>query len=285
MSDQKIVVVTDSSAAYIPQEALGDLKIPIIPLWLVWDGERLRDGVDIDPPAFYERLETSKTIPTTSQPSPGEFIEFFREVATDADTIVGVFASSKLSGTVQSALAAQEQLPDIAIRVVDSLGVSMGQGFVALAAARAAAAGKSVDEVVKAAEDMRERVHFLFAVDTLEFLHRTGRIGGAKRWMGTALRIKPLLHFENGLIEPLIQIRTKRKALATMLDIAEERCGGQCMAEAMVIDVNVPDEADDVAQRVADRFGLHTVYRSTVSPVVGTNAGPGSVGLIFHCES
>ena len=133
-------------------------------------------------------------------------------------------------------------------------------------------------------EDMRERTHFLFAVGTLEYLHRGGRIGAAKRWMGTALRIKPLLHFENGLIEPLTQVRTKRKALARMLEVAEERLGGKRMAEASVVDVDIPEQGDSVAEQVRERFGLKTVYRSTVSPVVGTHAGPGSVGLVFYAE-
>ena len=283
MTRKKIVVVTDS-AAYIPDEALGGLSIPVIPLWLIWGSERFRDGVDIDPPTFYRRLRQSKTLPTTSQPSPGEFVEFFREVATEADAIVGVFASSRISGTVPSALTARGQLLEIPIRVVDSLGVSMSQGLIALAAARAADAGEAIDDVVAVAEDIRERVHFLFAVDTLEYLHRGGRIGGAKRWMGTALSIKPLLHFVNGQIEPLTQIRTKRKALALMLEVAEERLGGKRMAEASVVDVDIPEQGDAVAEQVKERFGIEVVYRSTVSPVVGTHAGPGTVGLVFYAE-
>jgi len=283
MSGQKIVVVTDS-AAYIPEKALGDLNIPVIPLWLIWDNERFRDGVDMDPPTFYRRLRKSKTFPTSSQPSAGEFVDFFRQVAADADAIVSVLASSKMSGTVSSAQAAQAQLPELTIRVVDSLSISMGMGFVALAAARAAAAGKSLDGVVAAAEEMRDGVHFLFAVDTLEYLHRGGRIGGAKRLLGTALKIKPLLHFEDGRIEALVQVRTKRKAIARMLEVAEERLGGKRMAEVAVPDIDNPDEGDAVAEQVKERFGVSTVYRSTVSPVVGTHAGPGTVGLAFYAK-
>ena len=128
MSSGKIVVVTDSSA-YIPEEALGGLSIPVIPLWVFWGDERFRDGVDIEPPAFYRRLRTDKTFPTTSQPSAGEFEDFFRQVGAGADAIVGVFISSKLSGTVPNAQAARAQLPDLTIRIVDSLSASMGLGF------------------------------------------------------------------------------------------------------------------------------------------------------------
>ncbi len=283
MSSQRIAVVTDSSA-YIPEEALGDLSIPVIPLWLHWGDERFRDGVDIDPPAFYQRLRTEKTFPTTSQPSAGEFENFFRQVGAEADAVVGVFISSKLSGTVPNAQAAQAQLPDRTIRIVDSLSTSMGLGFAVLAAARAAAAGRSLDAVVAAAEEMRDRMQVLFAVDTLEYLHRGGRIGGAKRLLGTALNIKPLLYLEEGLIEPLAQVRTKRKAVAQMLEVAEERLDGKRMAQVAVLDVDSPEEGDAIAGWVEERFGISPVYRTTVSPAIGTHAGPGTVGLCFCPE-
>ncbi len=281
MNGQKIVVVTDSSA-YIPSSALGNFNIPVIPLWLIWGDERFRDGVDIDPPAFYRRLRESKDFPTTSQPSAGEFIDFFRQVGAGADAIVGVFISSKLSGTIPSAEAAKEQLPGMTIRIVDSLSTSMGLGFAALAAARAAAAGKTLDEVVTAAESVRDRMNVLFAVDTLEYLHRGGRIGGAKRFLGTALNIKPLLHLDDGRVEALAQVRTKRKAVAQMLDVVEERLAGKPMAEVSVLDVDAPEEGDALARQVEERFGISPVYRTTVSPVIGTHAGPGTVGICFY---
>lgn len=280
---EKIVVVTDSSA-YIPEEALGGLSIPVIPLWVMWGDENFRDGVDIDPPAFYRRLQESEVFPTTSQPAAGEFEDFFRQAGVGADAIVGVFITSKLSGTVANALAAQARLSELTIRVVDSLSVSMGLGFIALAAARAATAGKSLDAVVAAAEEMRDRMHLLFTVDTLEYLHRGGRIGGAKWLMGTALKIKPLLHFEDGTIEPLAQVRTKRKAIAQMLEVAEERLGGRRMAEAAVIDADSPEEGDAIAEQVRERFGISPIYRAPLSPAIGTHGGPGTVGIAFYAE-
>lgn len=280
-SNQKIVVVTDSTA-YIPEEAVGGLNIPVIPLWLLWGDERFRDGVDIDPPTFYNRLRDAKTFPTTSQPSAGEFVEFFRQAGAGAAAVVGIFISSKLSGTIPNALAAQGQLPELTIRVVDSLSTTMGLGFCVLAAARAAAAGKSLAEVVAAAEGVRDRVHVLFAVDTLEYLYRGGRIGGAKRLLGTALSIKPLLHLEDGCVEPLAQVRTKRKAIAQMLQVAEERLGGKQMTGVAILDVDSPDEGDAVAEQTRERFGVSPVYRTAVSPVIGAHAGPGTVGIAFY---
>jgi DegV family protein with EDD domain len=283
MGGPNIIVVTDSSA-YIPDEAVGDLDIPVIPLWLLWDGEPYRDGVDIEPAAFYSRLRTSKSLPSSSQPTPGEFEEFFRSVALKADTIVAVMVSSCISATYENAKKAVAQLQNLDIHVVDSYNTSMGLGFCVLAAARAAAAGASVDEVIQAAKDIKDRVHFLFAVDTLEFLHRGGRIGTAKRLLGTALQIKPLLEWKDGIIQPLCQARTKRKALAKMLDEAQARLEGKPMAEVVVVDIDAPQEGDKVANQVKERFNVSRVLRSTVSPVVGTHAGPGSVGLVFYAE-
>ena len=286
MGGQKIAVVTDSGA-YIPEEALGGLNIPVIPLWLVWDNEHYRDGVDIDAPTFYRRLRESKTFPTTSQPTVVEFVDFFQKAVAEeqADAIVAVLVSSRMSSTVASAEAAKAQLPDLPIRIVDSLCISMGMGFPALAAARVAAAGKSLDEVAAVAEDVRDRVNLIGVVGTLEYLHRGGRIGGAKRLMGTALNIKPLLHFEGGQLEPLAQVRTRRKALARMLDVSEERLGGKRIAEAAMADVDCPEEGDAVADMVKERFGISPVYRCTFSPVIGAHAGPGTVAFIFYAES
>lgn len=283
MDNQKIAIVTDSSAN-IPTSAMKNLPIHVIPVWLIWGEERLRDGVDIDSPTFYNRLKSAKTLPTTSQPSIGEFVEFFKGLESKYDAIVAVLVSSVMSGTVASAMGALEQFPKFPIRVVDTQGGSMGAGFVVLAAARAAAEGKSLDEVVATAENMIPRIHFLFAVDTLEYLRRSGRISGAKALFGSALSIKPLLQFQDGTIKPHSQVRTKRKALNTLLDTAEELLAGRKMAEAAVIDIDVEKEGDAFAEEVKARFGVKKLLRGTVSPVVGVIVGPGGLGLSFYAE-
>ena len=201
------VVVTDSTA-YIPPALLEQYHIRVIPLHVIWEPETFLDGVTIDPLTFYTRLAADKQIPTTTQPSIGEFVDFFVETAPEAKALVGVFISSELSGTVASALAAREMLPDRTIEVVDSRSTTMGLGFVALAAAQAAAQGKSLAEVVGVARQLAPRTHVLFVVETLEYLHRGGRIGSASRWLGTALRIKPLLHLNEGRVDALERVRT-----------------------------------------------------------------------------
>ncbi len=285
MTDKTVAVVTDSTAC-IPDEALRGLEIPTIPLWLIWEDERYRDGVDITPESFYHRLQKRDTIPSTSQPSVGEFVDFYRRVAKErqTDTIVGAFISSKISGTVASAEAAAAEIPELSITIIDSFSTSMGLGFVVLAAAREAAAGGSVDEVVAVANDVRRRLTVLFTVDTLEYLHKGGRIGGAKRFLGTILSIKPLLHLNDGCVEPMCQIRTKQRALAEMLDRAEERLNGKGMAEVAIIDADSRQEGDVVAEQVKERFHVSTVYRAPVSPVIGTHAGPGTTGIGFYSK-
>jgi len=281
MSDQKIAIVTDS-AAYLPEAIVEKYDIHVIPLWIFWGQERIRDGVDLQPAAFYKRLRESDNLPTTSQPSAGEFIEYYQNIAGDCDGIVSIHISSKLSGTVGSATAAVNQFAGTPIQVVDTLNVSMGQGFAVLAAAQAAAQGKSFEQVVAAAESIVKKVQLFFVVDTLEYLHKGGRISGAKALLGTALSIKPLLHFEEGMIQPLVQVRTKKKGIATMLDKAEERLAGKSMGAAAVVDCDSLAEGDSVAEMVKDRFGLKEVLRSPISPAVGVHAGPGAVGLAFY---
>jgi fatty acid-binding protein DegV len=247
MTHQKIIVVTDSSA-YIPAEAQRGLDITVIPLWLIWDDDRYRDGIDIEPQAFYARLKDSKSLPTSSQPSAKEFELFFRQVAKDCDAIVAVLASSRISGTVECAQAALADFPDFPIRIVDSLSSSMGLGFAVLAAARAARAGKTLDEVVKAAESMRDKIH------------------------------------EDGLITLQSQARTKRKALNQMLEIVDARLGGKRMAEAAIVDIDNPEEGQAIGDLVRERFSPAEIFRAQVSPVVGTHVGPGTVGIAFYAE-
>lgn len=283
MTNQKITIVTDSSA-YIPKSAQEGLDIAVIPLWLIWDDDRFQDGVDIDPQSFYDRLKKSATLPTSSQPSAKEFEIFFRQVAEECDAIVSVLVSSKISGTVDCAQMALSEIQDFPIRIVDAMSSSMGLGFVVLAAARAAAAGADLDDVVAAAEKMRDNVQLIFVVDTLEYLHRTGRITGAKRLLGTALRIKPILEFKDGLIQSLSQARTKGKAFEQLLQISEERLGDKRMAEAAIVDIDNTEDGEAVARMTNERFSPAIIHRAEVSPVVGTHVGPGAIGIAFYPE-
>ena len=281
MTETRTVIVTDSSA-HIPTRIVKELGIVVIPLWLLWDGESFRDEVDIHSEEYYQRLRSSGTLPTTSQPSSAEFKLLFEKLSRDYDSIIAILVSSKISGTVASALAAVEELPTMDIHVLDTLTCAMGLGLIVEDAARSAKEGRPPSEIVRQAEVMKKKVYTLFSVDTLDFLFKGGRISGSKRLLGTALNIKPILHFKDGLIQQLSQARSKKKAYARILDIIEERLDGNQMTTAAVMDVDAPMEGDHVAELLRQRFRPGRLERAGVSPVVGTHVGPGTIGISFY---
>ncbi len=283
MGDSKVAVATDSTAN-IPPDLVKKYNIHVIPQCLNWEGQTYLDGVDITPGQFYAQLGDAKELPTTSQPSAGEFHEFFSQLAEDHDAIVGVFISEFLSGTIASATAAAEMMPDFPIEVVDSRSASMGLGFMALAAARSLAEGKSPSEAAGIAEAMKSITKTIFVVDTLEFLHRGGRIGGARRLLGSMLSIKPVLHLEGGKIEPLAQVRTKRKAMAHVLDHVAADIAGKGPFHASVIHAAASQEAAVFSEQVRERFDPVELFTTELSPVVGTHTGPGLIGLGYYTE-
>lgn len=283
MTRFKVAVVVDSTCNLTP-ELVARHDLHVMPQILNWEGRSLLDGLDITPRVFYERLKTAREMPTTSQPSAGEFRDFFSKVAETADGIVGVFISEQLSGTLTSARAAAEMMPGYPIEIVDSRSVSMGLGFVALAAARAAEQGLGPTEAAQAARVLAARVRVIFVLDTLEFLHRGGRIGGAQRLVGTLLALKPLLHLSDGRVEPLASVRTKRAAIERMLSVVEAECRGRGAMHAAVVDASASDEARLVYEQVAGRFKPVELIQTQLSPVVGAHAGPGTVGIAFYTE-
>ncbi len=217
---KKTAILTDSTA-YIPDDLLAELDIHTISLIINWDDNTYLDNVDLTPDDFYQRLTEEKNLPTTSQPSAGAFKERYEELAKDYDGIVAVLISSGISGTVASALAAA-QMVDFPVEVVDSKLAAMSAGLMVLAAARKAQEGGTMEEIVATARDLVEKIKVMFVVDTLEFLHKGGRIGGAKRFVGSMLSMKPILQLADGKIDALDSVRTKKKAVQTMLSILED---------------------------------------------------------------
>ena len=278
----KVAVVTDSTG-YIPKELVKQYNITVVPLYVIWDGDELKDDVDITPTAFYNRLQNSKTMPSTSQPTPADFQEVFSRLHEDGYEILNVLISSGLSGTVASAEQAKQNMPEANIEIFDSRSTAMELGFSTLAAARAAAEGKSLEACLAAAKKARENSGLIFAVDTLEFLHRGGRIGGASRYLGTLLRFKPLLTItDDGKIDALEKVRTKKKAQKRVSDIVVERLQGKSGIRLATLNANAPEEARVLLEQTATRLDnvVETVF-SEVSPVIGTHVGPGTVGLAY----
>lgn len=284
MGKKKVAIATDS-VANIPAELIQEYDIKVIPQCLNWGGKTYLDGVDITVDEFYRQLGSAKELPTTSQPSAGEFREFFLEVAEGSESIVCIVVSDHLSGTLDSATAAVSMIPDFPIEVVDSRSASMGQGFMVLAAAKAAEKGMSYMEVAEMTRSLVPVVRAVFVVDTLEYLHRGGRIGGAQRLLGSMLSIKPILHLDDGKIEPLESVRTKRKALDRALEIVEEETAGKGPLHAAVLHASTPDEADKFYSAVKQRLQPVELLLTELTPVIGTHTGPGLVGLAYYNES
>jgi DegV family protein with EDD domain len=283
MGGKGIGIVVDSTAS-IPDHLVEEYKIHVVPQNLNWADETLRDGVDITPEEFYVRLSEASELPTTSQPSTGEFYEYFQGLSVQYDSIVAIVISQHLSGTYSCASAASEMIGEYRIDVVDSSSASMGLGFVALEAARAVKRGASHDDVVAVAREMATKVRTVFVVDTLEYLHRGGRIGGAKRLFGTMLSIKPVLHLDGGRIEPLASVRTKRKAVQAALELVEKDVAGRGTTHVAIMHAAAPDEADALRAEVESRLKPKELYVTNLTPVVGTHTGPGLVGIAYFAE-
>ncbi|KPK11219.1 MAG: hypothetical protein AMJ56_06555 [Anaerolineae bacterium SG8_19] len=283
MGKSNVAVATDSTAN-IPDEFVEDLNIHVIPQCLNWEGETFLDGIDITPSEFYQRLGQAKELPTTSQPSAGEFHEFFGKLAEENQAIIGVFISEYLSGTIDSALTAADMMPDFPIEIIDSQSASMGLGFMAMAVARALKEGSTYKDAAQLARELIPFTHAIFVVDTLEYLHRGGRIGGAQRLLGSLLSMKPLLHLEEGRIEPLARIRTKRKAVEKLLDVVAADTEGKGNLHASVIHAAAPEDAERFKQQVIERLDPVELIITELSPVVGTHTGPGLVGMGYYTE-
>lgn len=274
----KVAIVTDSTA-YLPFEIIEKYQIQIIPLSVIWDGATYQDGVDITISQFYNRLEKSPTLPSTSQPSAGEFKDCFSSLLEQGKDVVAILISSGVSGTVNSALQAQAELDPTRIEIIDSQTAAMATGLHVIAAARKAADGGTLHEVAQIAREAQQHTDVVFVVDTLEFLHKGGRIGGAKRFLGSMLNIKPILEMSSGKIEAVDQVRTQKRALERMSELIAEKAAGEKPLRMAVIHSNVPELAQDLKQEVIAVFSPEEIYVSELSPAIGTHVGPGTLAI------
>lgn len=280
---QRVAVVTDSSA-FLPPDLVERYSIHVVPLTLIMGQESWLDGVEIEPSEFYALLDASSNFPTTSQPNIATFQDLFQSLSEGYEGIVAVLLSSEISGTIASAAAAAANLPDIRIEIIDSRGTSMMLGFPALAAAEAAVNGKSVAEVAEVAQRAADRSHVYFVVDTLEYLHRGGRIGAASRLLGSALNLKPILELRDGAVQPVVNVRTQSKAIDRMCQLLEGHFGPGDRVHMAVLHVNARAAGKRVLQEVKGRFSPVEVIETEVSPVIGAHVGPGTVGVAFYVE-
>ena len=279
----KIAIVTDSTA-YIPKEILQGLPVFIIPLHVIWGDETYRDNVDITQKVFYEKLGSSKIMPSTSQPSPQEFVELYEKIAKEYDEILSIHISSQLSGTFDSAIQAKNILSKLKIEVIDSKSTSMGLGFLVLTAARYVQAGENLQRCKEFIESTRNRVRIFFILKTLEFLKRGGRIGSASALLGAALNLKPILMVEDGVIKPFAKVRTMQKALIRLTEILKENIEGKAPVHLAIIQAEAEDDAAFLKNEITKNLknvDIAELVMAGISPVIGTHAGPGAVGICF----
>ncbi len=278
----KVAIVTDSTA-YILAELAKQLNISVVPLILIWGEESFEDGVEMLPEDFYRRMANSREIPTTSQATMLSMKNAFEDLLEKGNEVLGIFISSRLSGTVQSALQARQTLTkgQDKIVIIDSLATTMALGWPVLTAARAAAAGENLVGCQKLAETARDQTGVMFVVETLEYLRRGGRIGGAQAMLGTLLKVKPLLELQDGRIEFVEKIRTRKQALARMLELVEEKIAGRSPVRLAVSHANAEFEALALLEAARQRFNPIESFHCPLSPVIGCHAGPGTLALSY----
>ncbi len=283
----QVKIVTDSSA-HLPHEQRQKHDISVVPLKAIFGTKEYRDEIDLSNEQFYEMLPKAKEHPTTSQPSAGEFMEVYRPLLDAGREIVSLHLPSKLSGTYASACAAKTELETqlkkaVPLSIVDTPWLSMALGLLCIAAAQAAETGKSREEIVAMVNALIPRLNLIFVLDTLEYLRRGGRIGGARAMLGSMLNVKPMLQIENGLVEPLEQPRSRAKALKRLLQIMEERTDHKPV-HASVLHAMCPDDAAALEKQVRAQFHCKEFYMTEIGPVIGVHTGPNAIGLAFYSD-
>jgi DegV family protein with EDD domain len=278
----KVALVTDSTS-YIPKDVRAKYPITVVPQVVIWEGQTYEDDVTITPEQFYTRLRTAKVMPSTSQASVINMQNAFSSLIEQGYEVLGIFLSAKLSGTFQSAVLGREQLTSGKEKVdyIDSETTAMAMGFMVLTVARAAMEGASLADCKALAEKARSHVGVYLTVDTLEFLHRGGRIGGAQRFLGTALNLKPILTVEDGRVEPVERVRTRGKALDRLVEIVAEKCAGKSPVHMATLHADSEADAKSMLDKITPLVNPVESVFAAVSPAVGANTGPGTVGLAY----
>ncbi len=268
----RVKIVTDS-VADLPPQVVEELGITIVPLNVRFGTEVYRDGVDLTAEQFYDRLVHNKTLPVTSVPSPGSFAEAYDKLAEEADEILAIIVSAKLSGTYEVALQSIGLMKrKRRVEVIDSQWAVMAEGFIVMKAARAAQAGASLGEVVDVTQKTIPRVDMRAAFDTLEYLKRGGRIGKAQAFLGSMLNVNPIITLKGGVVEPAGRTRSRAKAIDYLYNFAMSYSH---IEEIAVEDAACPDDAELLVERLSPKFPKERIYRSRTTPVIGTHTGPG----------
>lgn len=280
-----IKVICDSTS-YIPQNLLEEYDIDIVSLSVIVENKSYRE-TDVDNGIFYEKLKQCKTLPTSSQPSVDEIFTCFLKYVEENRQVVGVFMSSDMSGTVSAANLAKkmviEKFPSAVIEIVDSRTNCMQEGYVALAAAKEANKGSSMGQVLEAADKVIKNSRFLFVPDTLEYLKKGGRIGGAAALLGSFLQIRPILTVVDGKTSIYDKVRTKKKAVERMIEAFKKDINEKGLGEVIVHHINSESEGLELAAKLENMLGI-PVSACSIGVVIGLHVGPGAVGIVYYTK-
>ncbi len=275
-----VKIVTDSTAD-LPTDVVKALGITVVPLTVRFGQESFLDGVELSSEAFFQRLAASKALPTTSQPSPGVFLETYRKLLDAGPQVVSVHISEKLSGTLNSARQAKDQLPGSAIETLDSQQATLGLGLVVMAAAKAVQQGASLVEAVAVAREAVGQVQVFGILETLEYLQKGGRIGKVRALVGSLLKVRPMITVREGVPHSLGLARSRNQAMQYLLTVARERAP---LKQAAVVYSTTPQEAEQLADQVQQYVQNGKVLMARFGPVLGTYVGPGAWGLVVQSE-
>ena len=277
------IIVADTTCG-LPRKLLEEHCIPLIPQIVTFGEESYHDDRDLDTATFLKRLKASRTLPKTAAPVPALYYPVFAEARSKGESVIVVAPTSKASGTVRSAQTAAQDFPDVDIHIVDTLTVSCNLGSMVLVADDMAKSGKPADEIVAKLNDMIPRGRIYFLVDTLEYLARGGRIGGAKKLLAELLEIKPILQVKDGQVESFEQQRTKKRALARLVEVVTESCKGGQDAHLCVLQVEAQKEAQALVEELRAKVPVSQIPIYELPPAIIVHAGPRAMGVGFFLE-
>jgi len=283
----KVAIVTDSTAS-IPELLIETLKIHLVPYYIHRGRQVLRDLVTVQREAFYRWLPSAEELPQTASPGPGDYLQLYERLAEEEGVreIASIHMTSKGSGAFQAATVAastlREKLPELQIEVIDTLNVSMCQGWMVIEAARAALEDRSLPEIVEQVKDMIPVTSMIQTADTLKYLYMGGRIGRAKHLVGSLLQIRPLIGMEEGVIVPLGQARTRGKAYQMMADMVEAAVGPGGKIKVAYVHAAAREETEKIRGLVEERLTCVESLIAELPPALGVHTGPGTAGLCFY---
>jgi len=276
-----IKIVTDSTCN-LPPGLIQRYDIKVVPTNIQLGSETYEEGVTIARDTFYRQIEELGIMPTSSQPSAGQFVEVYRELASQGRSILSIHITSKLSGTCQSAELAKSMAPELEIEVFDSLSISMGTGFLVLAAVRAAEEGKSMMEILDLLRGIRSGMNIFFTPATLKYLQMSGRVGRLQEALAALIKIKPIIKVEDGVLQAFQKVRTRRQSLDRLLELTEEAVGTSDPVRIAVIHAEAAEEAQAMMEKVRMRFNCVETFVDDLSITLAVHGGPGLIGLIAY---